>query len=296
MRRLRKSILALAVAISLLQWSVIPAALAETLAANQLPIGQVIPSVTAQPDAGPDIRRYFIDPAREPQLSKNAITQLLREKIKYVFIIFNENNSFDNEYGTFPGVNGIYSDGQKPRSPSNTPGFTQTYYDGTTNTNVTVQPFRVGPEYNSSVMDSTQHNHLAVAQKIDVDPATDVPRMDEFAYVEYNTYASSTSPSSSDNEAEGKQFARLVMSHIDCDTIPFFWQWASRFTIFDNIFATEDTGSTPNAIAMIAGQSGETQWVKHAGENPVQITVNGITGTPVYRRLSSTTSPSMARF
>ena len=61
----------------------------------------------------------------------------------------------------------------------------------------------------------------------------------------------------------GTQFARLVMSHIDCDTIPFFWQYASRFTIFDNIFATEDTPSTPNAIAMIAGQSGETQWVKH---------------------------------
>ena len=163
--KLRKSILALAVAVSLLQWSVIPAALAETLAANQLPIGQVIPSVTAQPDPGPDIRRYFIDPARERQLSKSAITQLLREKIKYVFIIFNENNSFDHEYGTFPGVNGIYSDGQQPRSPSNTPGFTQTYYDGTTNANVTVQPFRVGPEYNSSVMDSAQHDHAACRTK-----------------------------------------------------------------------------------------------------------------------------------
>ena len=64
----------------------------------------------------------------------------------------------------------------------------------------------------------------------------------------------------------GKQFARLVMAHIDCDTIPFFWRYASRFTIFDNIFATEDTPSTPNAVAMIAGQSGETQWVKHPSE------------------------------
>ena len=104
--------------------------------------------------------------------------------------------------------------------------------------------------------------HAAVAQKIDVDPATGVARMDKFAYVEYNRYASSRAAAAND-EAEGTQFARLVMSHIDCDTIPFFWQWASRFTIFDNIFATEDTGSTPNAIAMIAGQSGETQWVKH---------------------------------
>src|SRR5208337_2353669 len=70
----------------------------------------------------------------------------------------------------------------------------------------------------------------------------------------------------------------LVMSHIDCDTIPFFWQWASRFTVFDNIFATEDTPSTPNAIAMIAGQSGETQWVKH-GTAGRTYTVGGHTGT-----------------
>jgi phospholipase C len=75
----------------------------------------------------------------------------------------------------------------------------------------------------------------------------------------------------------GKQFARLVMAHIDCDTIPFFWRYASRFTIFDNIFATEDTPSTPNAVAMIAGQAGETQWVKHpsATADPTQ---DGFTG------------------
>jgi phospholipase C len=69
------------------------------------------------------------------------------------------------------------------------------------------------------------------------------------------------------------------MSHIDCDTIPFFWNWASNFTIFDNIFATEDTPSTPNAIAMIAGQSGETQWVKHGPAGQTYTAVDGTTGT-----------------
>ena len=44
-------------------------------------------------------------------------------KIKYVFVIFNENSSFDHEYGTFPGVNGLYSDGKNPRSAADTPGF-----------------------------------------------------------------------------------------------------------------------------------------------------------------------------
>jgi hypothetical protein len=33
------------------------------------------------------------------------------------------------------------------------------------------------------------------------------------------------------------QFARLVMAHIDSDTIPFFWQCASPFVLFDEIFA-----------------------------------------------------------
>ena len=31
-------------------------------------------------------------------------------------VIFNENRSFDHEYGTFPGVDGLYSDGKAPRS------------------------------------------------------------------------------------------------------------------------------------------------------------------------------------
>ena len=93
------------------------------------------------------------------------------------------------------------------------------------------------------------------------------------------------------------------MSHIDCDTIPFFWQYASRFTLFDNIFATEDTPSTPNAIAMIAGQSGETQWVKHGTEPRRNAahrgTINGKTysgtGTTQGRRSSTIRSRTGAR-
>ena len=173
----------------------------------------------------------------------------------------------------FPGVNGLYSDGKNPRSPADTPGFTQTYVDANTGETVTVQPFRVGPEQNSTFKDSTDHSHAGLAAKIDVENG--VPKMDKFAFVEWQRYARS---GSAQGEAMGKQFARLVMAHIDCDTIPFFWRYASRFTIFDNIFATEDTPSTPNAIAMIAGQSGETQWVKHPGATS-KPTEDGFTGT-----------------
>jgi len=86
-----------------------------------------------------------------------------------------------------------------------------------------------------------------------------------------------------------------VMAHVDCDTIPFFWRWASNFTLFDNIFATEDTPSTPNAIAMIAGQSGETQWVRHPGpaDAPADTGITGaVSGTFQQRGASVTFSGS----
>ncbi|MEH2360141.1 phospholipase C [Nostoc sp.] len=229
-------------------------------------------TVTTQPDAAPDVARYLNDPAKEPNLPPKLLKRLLQQRIKYVFVIFNENHSFDNEYGTLPGVNGLYSDGQKPRDPKKTPGFTQTYTDANGMT-VTVQPFRIGSEQNATVVDSVDHSHTGLATKLHV--VDGKPQMDQFVYDEYTRFASKGGAA---NIAEGKQFARLVMSHIDCDTIPFFWKWASRFTVFDNIFATEDTPSTPNAVAMIAGQAGETQWVKH-GSSGKSYTVGSHTGT-----------------
>ncbi|MBN3898360.1 MAG: phosphoesterase [Nostoc sp. NOS(2021)] len=229
-------------------------------------------TVTTQPDAAPDVARYLNDPAKEPNLPPKLLKKLLQQRIKYVFVIFNENHSFDNEYGTLPGVNGLYSDGQKPRDPKKTPGFTQTYTDAN-GVNVTVQPFRIGSEQNASAVDSVDHSHIGLATKIHV--VDGKPQMDQFVYDEYTRFASKGGAA---NIAEGKQFAHLVMSHIDCDTIPFFWKWASRFTVFDNIFATEDTPSTPNAVAMLAGQGGETQWVKH-GASGQSYTVGSHTGT-----------------
>jgi phospholipase C len=264
-RILKRGSAALAIA-GLLQPTLLAAALANTT-----------PSVTVQPNLNSTVSPYALSMTLDPVVSNNEMIRLIRNKVKYVFVIFNENNSFDHEYGTFPGVNGIYSDGQNPRSPANTPGFTQTYTDVNGNL-VSVQPFRIGPQQNATFQDSLDHSHGGLAKKLDV--VLGQAKMDGFSQDEYSARASSSAASAA-AQAQGKQFAELVMSHIDCDTIPFFWQYANRFTIFDNIFATEDTPSSPNAIAMIAGQSGETQWVKHGPtatpNEPISGTINGTT-------------------
>ncbi len=260
MRRFTKLCLALTASALLLQVAIIPAAFADSSDAT----------VTAQPGGDREVTRFFNPPGSSSTLSQAQLTTLLQQKIKYVFVIFNENHSFDNEYGTFPGVNGLYSDGVNPRSAANTTGYTQTYTDVNSNT-VTVTPFLIGPQQNSNVIDSVDHSHNVttpangflngIPVKIDVQVVNGTPTalMDKFSYDEYNRFAASGGTA---NQKEGTQYARLVMSHIDCNTIPFFWNWANNFTIFDNIYATEDTPSTPNAIAMIAGSQ-----AKHSGSS-----------------------------
>ena len=241
-------------------------------------------SVTGQPvTAGQEYANYYIEPTTNPNLSLAQMTALIRQKVKYVFVIYNENHSFDNEYGSFPGVNGLYSDGQNPRSAANTPGFTQTYTDmnGATQT---VTPFLIGPQQNSTFVDSVDHSHTGLAKKIHV--VNGVPQMDQFALDEYSSKAGA-SPTTATHK-KGLQFSKLVMSHIDCNTIPFFWRWARNFTIFDNIFATEDTPSTPNAVAIIAGQSGETQWVKHPTAANFTGTISGTIAGTTYSGTATT--------
>ena len=43
------------------------------------------------------------------RLSQIEKIELLRSKVKYVFVIFHENESFDHYFGTYPGANGLFS-------------------------------------------------------------------------------------------------------------------------------------------------------------------------------------------
>ncbi|HEX3497508.1 MAG TPA: alkaline phosphatase family protein [Methylocella sp.] len=261
--------------------ALVAAALAQIfLATMGLALDADKPMVTLQPDPGPDVAPFYRDWTKgaEPRLSRPEMIERLRAAVKYVFVIFQENESFDNYFGTFPGANGIYSDGRHPRASKDTPGFTQTYRSLASGKSVTVEPFLIGPNENANAVDSVDHSHIGLARKLHV--LDNIAAMDQFALDEYSRFGVKGGPL---NEAQGKQFARLVMSHVDCDTVPFLWQYASRFVLFDNIFATQDAPSTPNAVAMISGQAGETQWVKHGANGRSHIVRNqpGTTQPPL---------------
>ena len=185
------------------------------------------------------------------------MVKLLRAHVKYVFVLFQENRSFDSYFGSFRGANGLFSDGSKPRAAADTLGFTQPIIntDGTTGQ---VQPFRIGPAQHAADTDDVDHSHVRMAEKMDLVGLT--AKMDKFALIEEKKY---TPAGSNHPPLKAKQMGELTMAYEDCDTVPFLWDYANRFVLFDNIFQTTIGPSTPNAIAMISGQVGETQWVKH---------------------------------
>jgi len=220
--------------------------------------------VTGQPDPNAEVAPYYSDPAADPQLSDAQLIDLLRRRVKYVFVLFQENRSFDHYFGTFRGANGLFSDGTTPHVPAtNTQAILNT--DGSQGT---IQPFRIGNAQNAADLDDVDHGHPRMAAKMHV--VNGVAAMDRFALNEQAKYFAGSPidpaipPASVPLRA--KQFGELAMAYVDCDTVPFLWNYANKFTLFDNIFQTTIGPSTPNAIAMIAGQSGETQWVKHPAE------------------------------
>lgn len=252
------------------------------------------PTLTPALATGTAGTQYASNPAAQGGLTLKQKITLLRQKVKYVFVLFQENRSFDAYFGTYPGVNGYFATypGANPNDPYAQPAVVQPSYSSviidTNGQTTTVSPFLLPRTYQTNTNQTLQiwpedtysvdHSHAGYINDFHVDAATKaVPKNDGYPLDNegyyYATDASGLSasidskttnaPPTTPPTLQAKQKGEMVMSHIDCDTIPFLWQYADRFALFDNFHQTATGPSTPNAIAMIAGQVGDTQWVKH---------------------------------
>ena len=245
---------------------------------------------------------------RDDRIPLREKIELLRKKVKYVFVIFHENESFDHYFGTFPGANGLF-DAPRGFTPAiKTPSFKQRYLDTSLNP-TTISPFlmpqavvdvksAVDPVYPADEI-SVDHSHQGMVNDLDVDPATGVAANDRYAMNQEGLTTNSTgglvtktgvAPTSI--TLAQKQKAETDIGHIDCDTIPFMWSWAKNFVLFDDFHQTIVGPSTPNAIAIIAGQSGQTQWALHPDEGATVTYANPSFQTPLGASFGSKVTPS----
>ena len=190
-----------------------------------------------------------------PAARESATIAALRKRVKYVFVLYQENRSFDSYFGTFPGADGIYSN-----PPSATLGFQQEIekIDGT---NGPISPFRIGPDQFAADTDDVDHSHQRLIAKIHV--GSSGPRMDKFAMTEEQKHipAGATLPT-----LAAKQYGELTMAYEDCDTVPLLWNYANRFVLYDHVFQSNLGPSTPGNITIIGAQTGETQYGLHPNE------------------------------
>ena len=234
---------------------------------------------------------------------------LLREKVKYVFVIFHENESFDHYFGTYPGANGLFEAPNGFTPANKTPSFNQRFLG--TNLNVkTISPFlmpqavvgagKVIPTYPADEI-SVDHSHQGMANDLDINPTTGIAANDRYAMDQegLTTNASGdivtkTGATPTSITLAQAQKAEDDIDHLDCDTIPFMWSWAKNFVLFDNFHQTIVGPSTPNAIAIIAGQSGETQWALHPDEGAAVTYANSNFPNPLGASYASMITPSIS--
>jgi len=150
--------------------------------------------------------------------------------IKHVVVIFDENNSFDHYFGTYPkALNPV---GQPPFIASaSTPsvnGLTPTLLTHNPNS---IQPFRLD---RSMANTCDNDNHYADEQK-----AYNAGLLDKF-------------PESTN--ATGCQ-AGLNMGYYDGNTVTALWNYAQRFAMSDNFFDTEFGTTVMGHLNLISGQT-----------------------------------------
>lgn len=139
--------------------------------------------------------------------SSSAVTP-----IQHVVVIMQENHTFDNYFGGYPGANGLSN------SVPNPTNFTENAQY--------IRPFHI--EYADLPQDLCHSAGCAVQ-------SLDDGKMDGFVAADKSN---------------------LAMGYYDNQDIPYYWDYASRYTLFDNYFSSVLGPSLPNHLYLIAGTSG----------------------------------------
>jgi phospholipase C len=176
-------------------------------------------------------------PARAPA-SAYRLVGSTSTPIKHVVVLFDENESFDHYFGTYPKA--ANTDGSKFVAKRGTPkvnGLTPSLLDN--NPNV-FNPNRLS---HSEALTCDQNHSYAPEQK-----AEDLGKMDLF---EQNTATDTCTGQPIEFGEPG-----LVMDYYDGNTVTALWNYAQNYAMSDNNYDTNFGPSTPGALNLISGNDG----------------------------------------
>jgi len=158
-------------------------------------------------------------------------------KLDHLIFIVQENRSFDQYFGTFPGADGI------PMTPSGTPKVcVPDPYNG-----------RCDRPFHSTSLFQAGGRHDHYASVVDVNGG----KMDGFVRIlppgPDHCWVNQSLPGC--DQQLGPQGQPDVMSYHTADEIPNYWTYARKFVLQDHMFAPADSWTLPSHLFLVSGWS-----------------------------------------
>jgi phospholipase C len=176
--------------------------------------------------------------------------------IKHLVVIFDENNSFDHYFGTYPYA--ANTDGTpfhaKPGTPRVDGLYTKITKNGPAGPLLTNNPNEYNPVRLTPAQALTcdqNHDYLPEQQ------AENNGKMNEFVQFTENSDCSTT------GELYGPP--GIVMDYYDGNTVTALWNYAQNYAMSDNNWDTTFGPSTPGAISVSSGLSSDSYAVTPSG-------------------------------
>lgn len=191
-------------------------------------------------------------------------------KIQHLIFIIQENHSFDNYFGTYPGANGLPKGISVPLDINKTGfGYFSPYH-----LNVTEPILIVGDELPPGISDPSQLNQTLPIDPDDVGSGTvnpfpfnnesiagDLSHAWSVAHIDYDN-------GKMDGFVTGEKSTK-TMGYYDRSDIPYYWDYADQFVLDDYFFSSEMGPSFPNHLYIASGANGPTnltyRWILNGG-------------------------------
>ena len=141
-----------------------------------------------------------------------------RTPIRHIVTLMQENHSFDNYFGTFPGADGLPPGTCMPVNPQKGP-------------KPCIKPFRLG----GKAVQDLGHTHSVFATQYNGG------KLDGFLR---------------SGVLEGIGVQPNVMGHYDGRDLPFYWNIAKSYVLFDRFFTSAAAGSVQNHMFWVTGRPG----------------------------------------
>jgi phospholipase C len=133
--------------------------------------------------------------------------------IKHLIVLMQENHTFDNYFGTYPGADGEPVGVKMPVDPANpSAGF--------------VTPWHIG----TSTITDISHNATTYVEQFDKG--------------KWDGFVSALNTRNQDG--------RIAMGYYDSRDIPYYWNLAGNYVLFDNFFSSAKDGSFANHMYWVA--------------------------------------------